>query len=191
MADLNKVFLMGRLTFDPELRRTPSGTAVTELRMATSRSWAGRDGERREETLFIDVTVWDRQAENCCQYLRKGSAIHVEGSLKMDTWDDKTTGEKRSKIRVHADRVQFLDGRRGDSGGEATTGSEDDIAGSVPPARDQSPRRASGGGTGGGYGEPRGPGNGAGPARPAYPAGSGSRGRPAEPEDRDEEDIPF
>ena len=142
MADLNKVFLMGRLTFDPELRRTPSGTAVTELRMATSRSWAGRDGERREETLFIDVTVWDRQAENCCQYLRKGSAIHVEGSLKMDTWDDKTTGEKRSKIRVHADRVQFLDSRRGDSGGEAAVGGDDDAAGSAPAARDPSPRRA-------------------------------------------------
>ena len=85
MADLNKVFLMGRLTFDPELRRTPSGTAVTELRMATTRSWSGRDGERREETLFIDVTVWDRQAETCCQYLKKGSSIHVEGYLKMDS----------------------------------------------------------------------------------------------------------
>ncbi len=66
MPDLNKVFLMGNLTFDPELRRTPGGTAVTELRMATNRSWTGRDGERREETLFIDVTVWDRSAENCC-----------------------------------------------------------------------------------------------------------------------------
>jgi single-strand DNA-binding protein len=115
MADLNKVFLMGNLTFDPELRRTPSGTAVSELQMVTSRSWTSRDGERREEKLFIDVTVWDRQAENCCQYLKKGSPIHVEGSLKMDTWDDKSTGEKRSKIRVHADRVQFLDSRRGDS----------------------------------------------------------------------------
>ncbi len=118
MPDLNKVFLMGRLTFDPELRRTASQTAVSQLRLATTRSWQGRDGERREETLYIDVTVWDRQAENCCQYLRKGSAIHVEGSLKMDTWDDKTTGEKRSKILVHADRVQFLDSRRADSGGD-------------------------------------------------------------------------
>ena len=80
MPDLNKVFLMGRLTFDPELRRIPSGTAVTELRMATSRSWTGRDGERREETLFIDVTVWDRQAETCCQYLRKGSAAMAGAS---------------------------------------------------------------------------------------------------------------
>ena len=114
MADLNKVFLMGRLTFDPELRRTAGGIAVSDLRLATSRSWTGKDGERKEETLFIDVQVWDRQAENCCQYLRKGSGVHVEGSLKMDTWDDKTTGEKRTKIKVHADRVQFLD-RRDDS----------------------------------------------------------------------------
>src|SRR4051795_6933580 len=159
MADLNKVFLMGRLTFDPELRRTPSGTAVTELRMATSRSWSGRDGERREETLFIDVTVWDRQAETCCQYLRKGSGIHVEGYLKMDTWDDKTTGEKRSKIRVQADRVQFLDSRRGDGGGDAGGSADDEMGAGPPPAREASPRR------GGGYGESRGAANGAGPGR--------------------------
>ena len=71
MADLNKVFLMGSLTFDPELRRTPSGTAVSELRLVTSRTWMSREGERREEKLFIDVTVWDRQAEVCCERLRK------------------------------------------------------------------------------------------------------------------------
>ncbi|MFO0889850.1 MAG: single-stranded DNA-binding protein [Isosphaeraceae bacterium] len=184
MPDLNKVFLMGRLTFDPELRRTPSGTAVTELRMATNRSWAGRDGERREETLFIDVTVWDRQAENCCQYLRKGSAIHVEGSLRMDTWDDKTTGEKRSKIRIHADRVQFLDARRGDGGDYG--GSDEEMGAAPPPARESGSRRG-----GGSYGEPRGAVNGAGPGRGASPA-SGSRPRPApEPDERDDEDIPF
>ncbi len=158
MADLNKVFLMGRLTFDPELRRTPTGTAVTELRLATTRSWSGRDGERREETLFIDVTVWDRQAENCCQYLRKGSGVHVEGFLKMDTWDDKTTGEKRSKIRVNADRVQFLDSRRGDSGPGG--GPDDDYGSAASPARDPGakrggspPARSAGGG---GSVEPRG-----------------------------------
>jgi single-strand DNA-binding protein len=181
MADLNKVFLMGRLTFDPELRRTPSGTAVAELRMATSRSWTSRDGERREETLFIDVTVWDRQAENCCQYLRKGSAIHVEGSLKMDSWDDKTTGEKRSKIRVQADRVQFLDSRRGMDG---SGGMDDD--GGAPPMREPGPARR------GGYGDSRGPGNG--PSRAPYPAPAGpSAGRrpPMEPEDGEEDDIPF
>ena len=190
MPDLNKVFLMGRLTFDPELRRTPSGTAVTELRMASSRSWTGRDGERREETLFIDVTVWDRQAETCCQYLRKGSSIHVEGSLRVDSWDDKTTGEKRSKIRVHADRVQFLDSRRGDGGGESRAAGNDELGGPPAAVREPAPRRAPVTGPG----EPRGQSNGAGPGRPPYPSTTNPtpRSRPAsEPEERDEEDIPF
>jgi single-strand DNA-binding protein len=137
MPDLNRVQLMGRLTFDPELRRIPSGTAVTELRMAVNRSWQGRDGDRREEVLYIDVTVWDRQAETCCQALRKGSLIFVEGSLKMDQWDDKTTGEKRSKIRVQADRVQFLDSRR--DGGGAGAGDDDYGA----PAHEPAPRRSA------------------------------------------------
>ena len=188
MADLNKVFLMGRLTFDPELRRTPSGTAVTELRMATSRSWPGRDGERREETLFIDVTVWDRQAETCCQYLRKGSSIHVEGYLRVDTWDDKTTGEKRSKIRVQADRVQFLDSRRGDGGDESGEAGDDELGG--PPAACasrlrgvlQRPARASR------AARATAPVPAGAPTRPA----TNPRSRPAtEPEERDEEDIPF
>jgi single-strand DNA-binding protein len=168
MADLNKVFLMGRLTFDPELRYTPSGSAVTDLRMATSRTWTGKDGDRKEETLFIDVTVWDRQAENCCQYLRKGSAVHIEGSLKMDTWDDKTTGEKRSKIRVQAERVQFLD-RRTDAGGMDSEG--------PPPARESQPRRSAPAGQGG---------------RAPYPsAGNNSGGRRAAEPEGDDEDIPF
>ena len=139
MADLNKVFLMGRLTFDPELRYAPSGSAVSELRLAVNRVRNGPDGERKEEVLFIDVTIWDRQAENCCQYLKKGSPIHVEGSLRMDTWDDKSTGEKRSKIRVHADRVQFLDSRRGDPQDDAGNAADDDASAS---SREASPRRA-------------------------------------------------
>jgi single-strand DNA-binding protein len=178
MADLNKVFLMGRLTTDPELRRTPSGTAVTELRLATSRMWTGRDGERKEETLFIDVTVWDRQAETCCQYLKKGSSVHVEGSLKMDSWEDKTTGEKRSKIRVHADRVQFLERR------ESSGMSDDDFA--PPPAREAPARR------GASTPETRGgPGNG--PSRGLQAPGGAPR-RPIpdpEPVSDDDEDIPF
>lgn len=176
MADLNKVFLMGRLTFDPELRRTPGGTAVTELRMATSRTYNGRDGERKEETLFVDVTVWDRQAETCCQYLKKGSGVHVEGSLKMDTWDDKTTGEKRSKIKIQADRVQFLDRREPSGMGE-------DEYGGAPREREASPRRA----------EPRGAGPA--PARGFNGAAGGSvPRRPApqpEPTSDEDEDIPF
>lgn len=193
MADLNKVFLMGRLTFDPELRRTTGGTAVTELRLATTRSWSGRDGERREETLFIGVTVWDRQAENCCQFLRKGSSVHVEGSLKMDTWDDKNTGEKRSKILVHADRVQFLDGRRGDSASGMGAGPDDDYAAGPQTARDPSARRggASAPARGNaGAGESRGSSNGSG--RPAYQAPSSSEspvGSAAD--DAEEDDIPF
>lgn len=177
MADLNKVFLMGRLTFDPELRYTPSGAAVTDLRMATSRTWTGKDGDRKEETLFIDVTVWDRQAENCCQYLRKGSGVHIEGSLKMDTWDDKTTGEKRSKIRVSADRVQFLDRRSDGPGGGGGGGASDgDYA---PPAREPQGRR----------GGPSAPSESRGRAPYSPPSASPSR-RPAAPE-TDDEDIPF
>lgn len=182
MADLNKVFLMGRLTFDPELRYTPSGSAVTELRMAVNRSWNGRDGERKEESLFIDVTVWERQAENCCQYLKKGSQIHIEGALKMDTWDDKTTGEKRSKIKIQADRVQFLD-RRADAGG----GSPDQEYNAAPaPPRESPPRRGPSASP-----EGRGSSNGAGRGFP--PSGGPaptSRRPPAEPE-ADEDDIPF
>jgi single-strand DNA-binding protein len=192
MADLNKVFLMGRLTFDPELRRTTGGTAVTELRLATTRSWSGRDGERREETLFIGVTVWDRQAENCCQFLRKGSAVHVEGSLKMDSWDDKNTGEKRSKILVHADRVQFLDGRRGDSAGGMGASPDDDYAAGPQTARDPAARR---GGTAApargnaGTSESRAA-NGSG--RPSYQAANLSENPVASAaDDAEEDDIPF
>jgi single-strand DNA-binding protein len=188
MADLNKVFLMGRLTFDPELRRTTGGTAVAELRMATTRTWAGRDGERREETLFIDVTVWDRQAENCCQYLRKGSGIHVEGALKMDTWDDKTTGEKRSKVRVTADRVQFLDSRRSDAGGGTGGGGDDDYSSNREPA----PRRGGATARGAGAsGESMGSANG--PSRsPSYPPASApENGAHGGNDDTGEDDIPF
>jgi single-strand DNA-binding protein len=186
MADLNKVFLMGRLTFDPELRRTPSGTAVTELRMATTRSWQGRDGERREDTLYIDVTVWDRQAENCCQFLKKGSSIHVEGSLRMDTWEDKNTGEKRSKIRATADRVQFLDARRSDGAGP---GPDDDYG--PPPSREAGSRRGTAQNRGsGGYGEPARAGNGSAGADTHVPESLGQDR--AEPGDEGEaEDIPF
>lgn len=188
MADLNKVFLMGRLTFDPELRRTPSGTAVAELRMATTRAWPGRDGERREETLFVDVTVWDRQAENCCQFLKKGSSVHVEGFLRMDSWEDKNTGEKRSRLRVTADRVQFLDSRRGDGAG---AGADDDYGSSTMPARDSGARRGASSGRGaGGYGETSGASNG--PAPSGMQASEAADARAAQGgQESEEEDIPF
>jgi len=189
MADLNKVFLMGRLTFDPELRRTPSGIAVTELRMATTRSWPGRDGERREETLFIDVTVWDRQAETCCQYLRKGSSVHVEGFLRMDNWEDKNTGEKRSKIRVSADRVQFLDSRRAE--GTTGPGPEDDYGATPPPVRDAGPRRGTAQSRGNtGYSEPPGASNGP-AASDLHVSEPVDRGAAEVGGETQEEDIPF
>ena len=178
MAQLNKVFLMGNLTRDPELRRLANGTAVTDLGLALNRSFNGKDGERRDEVVYIDVTVWDRQAETCVEYLKKGRAVHVEGYLKMDQWDDKTTGEKRSKLRVQADRVQFLDRKEG-----AGSGGDDDYA---PPAREAPPRRApqeSRGAGGGGNSRGFAPTNNAPPARRPPP--------PPVESDNDEDDIPF
>ena len=108
MPDLNKVFLAGRLTRDPELRYTPAGSALCKLGLAVSRFYKGRDGEKKEETAFIDVTVWDKQAEYIGQNLRRGAPVLVEGRLKMDSWEDKNTGQKRSKLDVQALRVQEL-----------------------------------------------------------------------------------
>jgi single-strand DNA-binding protein len=182
MASVNKVFLIGNLTRDPELRYTPNGAAVTDLGLAVNRVYNTKDGDRREETLFIDVTVWNRQAENCCQYLRKGRPVHVEGFLKMDSWDDKTTGEKRTKIKVEADRVQFLDSRRDDATGGGPPAHDEDYA--PPPARE--PRR----GPAPAGPEPRGGGNGPARSYGSSPAPPPSR-RPAAPPEEGDDDIPF
>ena len=114
MASLNKILLIGNLTHDPELRRIPSGTAVVTLRMAVNESFKSKTGEAVEKAIFLDVDVWDRQAETCQQYLSKGSPVLIEGRLQMDTWDDKETGQKRSRLKVRAERVQFLSGPRRD-----------------------------------------------------------------------------
>lgn len=110
MANVNKVLLIGRLTRDVELRYTPSGVAICDLGLALNRKYTTKDGEKREETTFVDVSVWNKQAENCAQYLSKGREVYVEGYLKMDSWEDKKSGEKRSKLKVEADNVQFLGG---------------------------------------------------------------------------------
>ena len=112
MASLNKVFLMGNLTRDPELRRIPSGTTVSTLGLAVNESFTSRNGDRVERTLFIDVDVWDRQAETCQQYLSKGSPVFIEGRLLLDKWQDRETGKERSQVKVRAERVQFLGNRR-------------------------------------------------------------------------------
>lgn len=108
MPALNKVILLGHLTRDPELRRTPQGTAVCVLGLAVNRRLTTASGESREETCFVDIDVWGRQAESCAQYLRKGSPALVDGSLRLDQWDDRETGKRRSRLKVFADRVQFI-----------------------------------------------------------------------------------
>jgi len=117
MASYNKVVLVGNLCADPVIRYTGSGTGVCDLRLAvTTKRKAG------DETLFVDVTTWDKQAENCCQYLNKGSQVLVDGRLVLDEWNDKDTGQKRSKISVTAQVVQFLNGCGGNGGGGGNEG---------------------------------------------------------------------
>ena len=112
MANLNKVMIIGNLTADPEVRTTPRGTSLTELRLAVNRVSSGpNDGERREETTFLDVTCWGRTGEIAAQYLAKGRPVFIEGRLQMDTWEDKQTGQKRSRIRIIAENLQLLGGR--------------------------------------------------------------------------------
>jgi single-strand DNA-binding protein len=107
MSTMNRVFLMGNLTRDPEVRYTPSGTAVGDLGLAVNETYKNKAGETVESTVFVDIEVWSRQAETCAEYLYKGSPVLVEGRLKLDQWENQQ-GEKRSKLRVRADRVQFL-----------------------------------------------------------------------------------
>ena len=107
MANFNKVLLIGNLTKDPELRYTPQGTAVVNLRLAVNRRFKDRNQEFKEETCFVTAVVWDKQAETCNQYLHKGSPVFVEGRLQSRSWED-NAGQKRYVIEVRAERVQFL-----------------------------------------------------------------------------------
>ncbi|MGA2246557.1 MAG: single-stranded DNA-binding protein [Verrucomicrobiota bacterium] len=118
MASFNKVILVGNLTRDPELRYTPKGTAIAKLGLAVNRVWTNEAGEKKEEVTFVDVDVFGRTAENVGQYMRKGRPILVEGRLRLDQWDDKQTGQKKSRLGVVAETVQFL-GSPGGAGGEA------------------------------------------------------------------------
>lgn len=188
MASVNKVFLIGNLTRDPELRYTPSGAPVTDLGVAVNRYFVTKDGERRDETLFIDVTVWNRQAENCCQYLRKGQPVHIEGYLRMDTWDDRNTGEKRSKIKIEAENVQFLGSRRESGGPDDEYGGGGGGVGGAGASRRGAPTepRSASNGPSRSYGNSGAP--------PASGGGGGAPRRPSpqpEPASSDEDDIPF
>jgi single-strand DNA-binding protein len=114
-ASLNKVFLMGNLTRDPEVKYTPKGTAVCDLGIAINDSYKAQDGTIKETVTYVDVEVWGRTAENCKQYLTKGRPVFVEGQLKLDQWEQ--DGQKKSRLKVRADRVQFLGGGPGRTGG--------------------------------------------------------------------------
>lgn len=166
MANLNKVMLMGNLTRDPEVRYTPKGTAVGDLGLAVNRRVSDGNGNWSDETTFVDITVWGSNAENAQKFLTKGRGVFVEGRLQMDTWEDKQSGQKRSKLKVVAEVLQFLPDGKGPVGGGGGGGSA--------PARSGNGNGNGGGGNGGRSGPPQG-------------------GSPAEHGDyRDEEDdIPF
>ena len=121
MANLNKVLLLGNVTRDPEVRYTPKGSAVCDLGVAVNRAYTTDSGEKREEVTFVDVTLWGRTAEVASEYLKKGRPVFIEGRLQMDTWDDKQTGQKRTRLRVVAENMQLL-GVRPQGGGGADAG---------------------------------------------------------------------
>lgn len=116
MANLNKVLLIGRLTRDPELRYTPSGAAVADFGLAINRFFKGKDGNRQEETAFVDVAAWGKTGELVSQYLKKGRQAFIEGHLRFEQWTSKE-GQKRSKLTVVAESVQFLDSKEAGGGG--------------------------------------------------------------------------
>jgi single-strand DNA-binding protein len=117
MASFNKVILLGNLTRDPEVRYTPKGTAVTDLGLAVNRTYTADNGEKREEVTFVDVTFWGRTAEVAGEYLKKGRPVFVEGRLQLDSWDDKTSGQKRTKLKVIGENMQMLGSPRGSGSG--------------------------------------------------------------------------
>ena len=117
MASFNKVILMGNLTRDPEMRYTPSGTAIAKLGLAVNRVWRDAEGQQKEEVTFVDVDAFGKQAETIGQYMQKGRPILVEGRLKLDQWEDKNTGQNRSRLGVVLERFTFVGGGGGQAGG--------------------------------------------------------------------------
>ena len=145
MASVNKVILIGNLTRDPELRYTPKGSAVCEVGLAVNRKYKLDSGETREEVTYLDVTFWGKQGETVSKWMKKGRPLYIEGRLQMDTWEDKTSGQKRSKIRIIAEEFQFLGGDRTGGGPEEAGGGgqryENDRSG--PSSASQSARPAT------------------------------------------------
>jgi len=205
MASLNKVMLIGNLTRDPEVRYTPKGTAVCDMAIAVNRRFLNETtGERQEEVTYLDIVLWGKQAELAGQYLAKGRSVFIEGRLQMDSWEDKATGQKRSKIKIVAEQMQFLSGPGGagaqggggGGGGYAGGGGGEDEGYSAPAPQQRRPAGGggygggnSGGGGGGGYQRPAAqqqrP-----PQRPA-PAQQDDFGEGPITEGMEDDDIPF
>ncbi len=138
MASYNKVLLLGNLTRDPELRVTPKGTPVCQFGLAVNRQYKDESGQTREEVTFVDLEAWGKQAETIAKFLTKGRPLFVEGRLKFDQWDDKTSGQKRSKLKVVLENFQFLGGREGGPGAPGSGGLS---AGGDEPGMDQTVER--------------------------------------------------
>ncbi|WP_299466561.1 single-stranded DNA-binding protein [uncultured Gimesia sp.] len=132
MASFNKVILVGNLTRDPQVRYTPGGSAVAEIGLAVNRSWFDKNSNsRKEETTFVDVTLWGRTAEVASEYLTKGRSVLIEGRLHLDQWDDKESGQKRSKLKVVGENMTMLGGK-GETGGGGNSGGGYASGGNAP-----------------------------------------------------------
>jgi single-strand DNA-binding protein len=172
MASFNKVILVGNLTRDPQVKYTTGGTAVTEIGLAVNRRWLDKQSNQwKDETTFVDITLWGRTAEIAGEYLAKGRPVLIEGRLQLDTWDDRETGQKRSKLRVVGENMTMLGGKGDNAGGGggggggnyggrgASGGSSRGQSGPSEPEPQESPDFASGfddaagGGGGGGQGD--------------------------------------
>jgi single-strand DNA-binding protein len=138
MASLNKVFLMGNLTRDPELRYTPSGTAICEFGLAINRRFLAKDGQQQEETCFVDLTMWGKRGTVVSEYLHKGDPIFVEGRLQYDSWEGQD-GRRRNKLKVVVDNFEFIGGRRGEGGGSRAEGGGREPRPQQPPSERQAP----------------------------------------------------
>ena len=123
MANVNKVILIGNLTRDPELKTTPKGTAVCQISLAINRKYKVGE-EQKEETTFVDVELWGRLAEIAGDYAKKGNPLYIEGRLKQDSWDDKETGKKRTKMLVVGENLQLLGGKPGAGDGGQRAGAQ-------------------------------------------------------------------
>lgn len=144
MTSINRVFLAGNLTRDPQMKFLAGDKAVCEFGIAINRKFKGSDGEMKEEATFVEIVAWGRTAELCGQYLTKGSGAFIEGRLTQETWDDKKDGSKRSKTKVTADNVQFMGGKRD---GEQVKSREQ------AEAQPAAPRLPAAAPIGGGYGD--------------------------------------